>query len=365
MRVKSLFAAWAAMALFLLMGCILGNRQAGRGSEVENEVVGALVTDGGIPVAGAKVTALPSNGLQAKDAAKPESVFTDSSGRYRLADLAAGDYNLLGDFDHGKLVVLIPGVQRTQDAQRLDLGVDTLRAPGGIRARIQLNGEGQVGVLCYIPGTSNIAVSDDSGLCSLDKVPQGTYTVRYSLPGFLVDPDTGVKVFSGRVNELGPKSLAYDPELPPPAPKSLRIGYDFRAGTITLTWPPVPVSDLDGYVIYMDQPGKVEPQPRSTSIVHDTTFTDTVIAPTGTIRQVVYRVKARDKNADLSVSYSPGGERGGAAGGPVYAEAGLAQLQGDARQRGGRRYLNLDLGIRGGRARREIHFVVCRQGHPG
>ena len=57
------------------------------------------------------------------------------------------------------VVPVITGVERKKDDSLLDLGIDTLRVPGGIRARLLFNGQGRVGVFCYIPGTSLLATS--------------------------------------------------------------------------------------------------------------------------------------------------------------------------------------------------------------
>src|SRR3954468_6381489 len=93
-RIPFSVVALAAISLFVLISCILaGDKVAGRGSEVENElgVYGILVDESGKPVARASVKARPAAagvgklgaGSPASAAASDsDSVLTDKQGRY-------------------------------------------------------------------------------------------------------------------------------------------------------------------------------------------------------------------------------------------------------------------------------------------
>lgn len=300
-----------ALAIFAVVSCIL-EPTAKRGSEVENELHGVLVAIDGNPVRGAKVKAVPTGKQAAKrassfSAADSDSVYTDEKGRYAFRNLGSRRYNLFGDFESGTLVVLIPNVDRGDTSQELFVGTDTLRAPGRIRGRLMLGDRGKDGVLVYVPGTSYVAVSDDSGRFILGGVPQGRHSVRYSAVGFIIGPDTGVTVSSAATTDLPDKRLAHDPNLPPPAPQGLRAVYDTLNERVRLTWDPVPVSDLEGYVIYRDKPAFLDPQVVENGFVQGTSFVDSTFGAltTDERRSLVYRIKSRDREVNLSLSYSP------------------------------------------------------------
>jgi hypothetical protein len=301
---------FAALFLFLIVSCILDGRQAGRGSEVENElgVYGVLVDELGTPVAGAKVKALTASpGVGKRSAAGPDSVLTDAKGKYRFAKLAVGEYDLLGDFQAGKLVVLIPRIGVSDPAKPHNVGKDTLRASGGIRAHLLRAGRGAAGVLCFVPGTSFLAISDDSGSCLIDRLPRGRYTVRYSLSGFAIASDSGVGVSSGLITDLPAKSLVLDTALPPPPPASLEAAYDTLREEVRLRWSSVDVADLQGYVVYRKGPGDLSPRELPGGFTADTAFVDRDLGSidSGKVLELAYFLRSRDRNTNLSLSFSP------------------------------------------------------------
>ena len=300
---------FAALALFALIGCILDGRRAGRGSEVENEVgvYGVLVDEAGKPVAGAKVKAKPAAagvGKLGAAAAMPlnDSDLTDSKGRYSLTSLRKGDYDLLGLASAGDLVVLIPGIRVADSAKPVDVGVDTLRAPGTIRGRVLTGSQGKVVVLCFIPGSSYLAATDDSGKFALTGVPQGRYKVSYSSTGYILGTDTGVVVTSGKVTDLPPHQLEFDPSLPPPPPQGLKAEVDTMIGRITLTWHPVKVADLRDYVIYLSDPGHADPV--AIASWRDTLYRHDMIVPPGETRSLRFRIRSQDSGFNQSQAFS-------------------------------------------------------------
>jgi hypothetical protein len=303
-------ACLAAVGLFFAISCIFDERHSGRGSEVENEigVYGALVDVYGKPMAGARVKAeAAAQGVGKRSAAAGDSVLTDGNGRYRFTGLARGEYDLYGDSKDGKLVVLIPGISVPDPAEPRNVGTDTLRAPGGIRGHLSLAGKGVEGVLCYVPGTSYLAVSGDSGTCLLDGLPQGRYTVRFSLAGYTITPDSGVLVVSGAITELPGRILAYDTALPPPAPAALEAEFDTLQGIVRLRWPSVAVADRDGYVVYRKSPGDPKPMELPGGFTTDTAFVDSFLGPIApdAVLEFAYSVKTRDNNSDVSATFSP------------------------------------------------------------
>ncbi len=301
MRVRNFAAALGALVLFLAIGCILDNRQAGRGSEVENElgVYGILVDGSGKPVQGARVKALPT-----AFPADTDSVITDARGHYIFDSLPSGSYNLLGEYGSGSLVVLIPDVD-VGDSGR-DLGIDTLRLPGSIQGRFLAGTQGKAGILAAVVGLSRLELSDDSGRFRINGIPQGRYTLRYSGPGFLIPDDSGVAVDAGKVTELPDKHLEYDPALSPPEPTGLKAVYDTLNEKVILTWEAVPVDDLDGFIVYRDDPTSLDPQVVQGGFTKTHVFIDSSFSgasePGGRI--LVYRVRSRDLKLNKSLNFS-------------------------------------------------------------
>jgi hypothetical protein len=309
---KHVLAFLSALAAFILISCILGgDKVAGRrGSEVENElgVYGVLVGEDGKPVAGASVKARPAAagvgkaGAGFRVSADSDSVVTDDKGRYAFLHLPKGGYDLYGDARAGDLVVLIPDVFVRDTTRPVPVGEDTLRRPGRIAGRVVAGGRGMPAVLGYIPGTSYIAVTDDSGRFIMSGVPKGVYTVAYSAAGFLIASDSGVPVSSGKTMQLADKELDLDPALPPPAPEGLSAWADTTNGSVVLKWRPVKVHDLKAYIIYRFEPGTVPPV--EIGATEDTLYRDKIRLQSGTSRSLTYVVRSIDSNANESAVYS-------------------------------------------------------------
>lgn len=90
-----------------------------------------------------------------------------------------------------------------------DLGVDTLKGPGGIRGKIISHGYELDGVLCNIPGTSYNAVTDKEGMFKISSVPPGKYSLNYvHIFGIFNDTTVyNIKVFCDSITEAPPMIL--------------------------------------------------------------------------------------------------------------------------------------------------------------
>lgn len=241
-------------------------------------------------------------------AGKPwtDSVVTDSLGRYVFDSLAAGEYNLQGSYEGGSLVVLIPKVRFAGGDALVEVPTDTLRPPGKITGRVLLQDEDNGGVLCYVPGTSYLAVTDDSGDFVLTSIPQGTYALAYRKEGWKPAKDSLIAVESGKNTQLPIRKMEADPAFPPPSPRDLRITYDTVTGIAALRWSPVAVSDLAGYVVFRNPGTGTVPERISPELLADSAFSDSLFRNRfdRTASDWVYRVKAQDQDANLSLSYS-------------------------------------------------------------
>ena len=92
----------------------------------------------------------------------------------------------------------------------------------------------------------------------------------------------------------------------PPTPSGLSIAYDTLSGSARLSWSPVKVLDLEGYVIYRYDSESSDPKRVSANLVRDTFFVDTIFGNLLDAQnlQVSYRLKAQDENANISLEYS-------------------------------------------------------------
>lgn len=276
---------------------------------------GILVDQAGAPLKGVVVTAIidSGDGALGKTAASPraalsraDSVVTDSAGRYIFENLNAGTYNIQGDHGGGKLVVLIKRVKYDGSGALLEIKTDTLRVPGKITGSAEFSDGDNGGVLCYIPGTTFQALSDESGRFTLLNIPQGSYTLVYLKEGLKATKDTGIVVSSGETAKLATRELEADPVFPPPVPRGVTVSYDTLTGRATLRWRRVSVKDLVGYVVYRSITSGGEPTRLTTGFVKDTSYVDTLFeAATDTAdKGYVYRLKSQDAFGSLSTAYS-------------------------------------------------------------
>ena len=235
-----------------------------------------------------------------------DSVTTDSSGYYSFESLTAGAYNLQGDYGNGALVVLITGVSYHSAGAVKQVKTDTLRAPGQISGITNTNTADNGGVLCYIPGTSYLSITDDTGGFILSSIPQGNYTITFRKDGLKTITDTAIEVRSGERTKLPIISFEADPAYAPPAPIGLTVFYDTLHGCAVLKWNPVIVSDLAGYAVYRNDPSSPTPVQISKALVTDTSYIDTVFQNLMDTSNLTYsyRVKAQDRDANLSTVFS-------------------------------------------------------------
>jgi hypothetical protein len=300
------------LAVIALAGCIGTETTNPNETETGNPVPGLsghLVDASGAPVEGATVKAFPEDrsGVEGASAGGVlDSALTDAKGRYRFPALTAGSYNLIGEYGRRNLAVLIPRIPYQGRKISLDLGIDTLRAPGQIQGSVTLAGKPRDGVFCYLPGTSFLSISDDNGGFWIANVPAGRYSVKYAQTGLATAVDTAVVVSAGSITKLKPKEMAPDTAFPPPPPDSLWLEQDTAAGTVKVRWTKAMAGDVDGYWVYRNEAGADEPV-RVSPLVRDTFFVDTVFrGPEDTVkRELVYRVKTQDRQALLSATYGP------------------------------------------------------------
>jgi alpha-tubulin suppressor-like RCC1 family protein len=309
------------LLIIVLCTCMLftvcsTDRVSGSTETTNNKVglYGKLVDESGNPVSGASVKAIGVEietlnkeavcaGVLSSDT---DSVATDDSGYYSFTSLEAGTYNLQGDYDNGSLVVLITDIEYDSAGAIQEVATDTMRAPGKIAGTVTTTIGDNSGVLCYIPGTSFFAMSDDTGGFVLANIPPGSYTVTYRKEQMKTTSDKDIEVRSEEKTVLSTRNMEADPGYPPPAPVNLSASYDTLHGCVRLSWKPVEVADLAGYAVYRSDTASSFPSRINDKLTTDTVYYDTVFSDAGdtTDRQLIYRLKAQDEEANVSTVYS-------------------------------------------------------------
>ncbi|MCP4709854.1 MAG: hypothetical protein GY869_14620, partial [Planctomycetes bacterium] len=192
-----------------------------------------------------------------------------------------------------------------------DLGTDTIVKPGKISLQVTAGGKPIFAADCFIPGTSYIAKSDRDGKCLISSVPPGDYEVAVIAPGYSVTMSDAENVQSEKTRDIGAVKIIIDASVEPPNPTGLLIDYNYKTGQVTLSWNPIAVSDLTGYLLYRDDTNfTMTPTVFTTDgPILDTFFVDGVYAdlPDTTSAAFQYRIRAVDKSTNTSeyVNFEP------------------------------------------------------------
>jgi hypothetical protein len=194
-RTIVLFVAAALCSAFIFFNCSSPSSVAsGNGSDVGNpELTGHLIDGRDNTMAdSAMVRIYPvylnkmakALGKVASGAPAIDSTRTDHNGYYRFDSLDQGIYSIEAKMIDGTdtLTMRHPSVVFVATK---DLGYDTLRLPGWIKGKVVVpGGESAKNITCYIPGTSYIAITNDTGGFRITGIPAGTYSLSITSARF-------------------------------------------------------------------------------------------------------------------------------------------------------------------------------------
>lgn len=267
-----------AFSVILLAGCITGDKSAGRGTVVENELrTGFIYLADGHPAAGARVRVFPvsyvpdSAALPKKAAGSLFSTRTDDRGRFQLDSLPAGEYNILGESD---------GLYSLQDSVFLSprtdsVPSDTLDKPGSLTGIVVLQPQDDPrSVVVQALGTNSYANVGEDGRFTLGNLGAGRYTLRVvtTLDEYtpLIVP-AGVR--AGKADTLADSLVL--PFTGIPVVQGLRAVYDTLSGVVTLSWHPVHYRSFSEYQIFRDRSPAFTLSETAIASTRDTIFRDT------------------------------------------------------------------------------------------
>lgn len=205
---------WLSAALW--SGCLFDTdspRTAGGGSsETTNGVIlGYVRTPEGAPARSTRVILRPRNFL--KDPGAPKTTLklaegiTDSSGRFAIDSVDAGDYYLEAS-DSGRNAVLFEF--STGDRDTMVLETRSLKPTGAIIGTIASGPAPASGAFVQIYGLDRVARVNPAGAFSFNDLPEGRYTLRAALASSLNDPRelAGVTAQGADTTDVGTIPLA-------------------------------------------------------------------------------------------------------------------------------------------------------------
>jgi hypothetical protein len=300
------------ISVFLLPLLFCNNPNAGGSDETQtgNRISGCLVDyRDGQPANNASVRLYHGETARPADTAL-DSTVTDTRGRYVFDSIDPGVYNIEGRKVDGTDTLSAMHRRIRHDTLTItDVGRDTLKAPGKISGSVDFNSSNKMGVTVFVPGTSFIAITDNSGAFCISYVPPDTYEVAYSYYGYLTAYDSAVVVHANTTTFLPVKHLVRDPSVPPPAPTGLRALYDTLMGIVTISWNDLRDSTVAGYIVFRKDTTRPADEPTQITgplLVTDTVYCDTPYNSISDTNPYVFRyyVKSQDTNGNRSIIYS-------------------------------------------------------------
>ena len=199
------------------------------------------------------------NDTSQRIAAPRDSAYSNSQGAYTFDSLEIGSYIIFAKAKVGNdsLFAAHSNVQNNaiaapgSPAIRVDVGTDTMHAPGKIAGRVILQPGDSIPITCYIPGTSYQAITDDSGTFAISSIPAGVYSVYFwDNSGIYQNArDSSITVYPDSTTRLPNKVLTLSTIGAPPAPKGITLQYDTVSGLVTVAWKAVNVADLQQYIV--------------------------------------------------------------------------------------------------------------------
>ena len=200
------------MPAILFLYCTLNPVSKG-GTDTGNAALSGRLIDGrdGLAAKGATVRVYQvylnkmakALGKEATGAPAIDSTRTDSAGYYRLDSLDQGIYNVLAELIDGADTLTMRHASVVFIASKY-LGADTLLLPGSIRGTvIVLSNETPKNITCYIPGTSYLAITNDTGGFRITGIPAGVYSLSFTSAKFNDSTIYGIQVASSRETDAG------------------------------------------------------------------------------------------------------------------------------------------------------------------
>jgi hypothetical protein len=174
------FSGSVAVILIMLLCFIRCNLNGGGSNTGNARVSGLLLNPSGDCVPHGVVSLYYSDAIpQLPDSGLTQEICrdtSDSAGRYYLAAIDSGSYNILCQDSAGSLKALLYNIQ----VRQRDSLFDTIVMQGTTTLAGKVTNPQPPLTICYVPGSPYIAlVNDTSGVFRLNSIPLGPYPVIF------------------------------------------------------------------------------------------------------------------------------------------------------------------------------------------
>jgi hypothetical protein len=194
-------------AALLLSGCDLGSMPGGGGGTEGEGLNGTLRDPSGAPVAGALVRVFPDPGISfnkrgAKAEAISDSTWTTETGRFSFTKIPQGAYGLQAMVKRGNTTLAILKTGISYEGRARKLGSQALQIGGSLALNVRSAGQIPLdSAWCRIAGTPYAARTDATGVCVIEGLPPGKYSVIVSRTGFVDARSDTLRVQAGQTAE--------------------------------------------------------------------------------------------------------------------------------------------------------------------
>jgi hypothetical protein len=284
-----------------------------------SEVVGKLVTAANSPVANARVFAykIPADAstFNLLQSTSPiDTAISNDLGEYKFTKLDVGYFHLFASgkylsdslfASHDKVYndYIAPASESTH---KINVGVDTMKAPGSISGNVVLEPGYPSAIQCYIPGSSYISITDNTGSFFISNIPAGTYSLIYSNNSggeyaYATVEDSNIVIVSDSTTRLPPKTMQLATQNGPPAPVNIHAVYDTVNGKVTVSWNKVNVSDLKEFVVFRKEATQDSFTQIGKAIQPETSFVDIVYKDSldSSAHVYLYEIYSRDQGDEM------------------------------------------------------------------
>lgn len=304
---NKLFRFSIILSCILYISCIT-NDDDGRGTEVENEILGKIVLTDGSPAVGAKVRIYPVeyNPAPLSGAKAPDTAITNVKGEYTVK-VPTGSYNILTSSN--SLLAYSDSVNISEKIKSLP--TDTLNKSGSITGYVELQPiHLPTNAIVELVGTNYFSNVDLSGKFYFPSLAAGKYTVRVSVDSKL----SYTSLYTSFSVESGNAQMLSDTLRPQyngiPVVRNIKAVYDSVQGIVRVSWDPIQYSLFRDYQIYRDPSNYITLSTQSIGRSKATTYIDTIYK-NGVSKidldqsglEFEYRVVARNLSNDSGSTY--------------------------------------------------------------
>lgn len=240
----SLQSGCVLAVLLLMLGCGDDSSSAGNSSDTPNAAMGFLHAEDGALVSGV-VVRFVAVGADPRTAIAVATTTTDQNGRYFVAELDPGMYNVLGAKGDARSFTDSVAVVALDTTVCPD---DTLRPVGSVCGVVKFAADTSGDIYVLALGAGVFATAGADGRFCLADLAPGTYPIRIFTSIANFSTDTTFSVVRGTTTALDDTLWVNSTELP--VPSGVRLLYDTLSQSVNLSWEAADTSLVASYSVY-------------------------------------------------------------------------------------------------------------------